>query len=240
MYHSVTFGDKNTYDDWHIVPSTRPLFAPPPVKTNYIDLPGSNGKLDLTDVLNGRPVYENRTGSMEFIVLNGFGEWQNRYSEICNYLHGKKMKAVLEDDPAWYYEGRFTVNEWRSEKDWSRIVIDYDVGPFKKEIINSIEPWKWDPFDLNEGVIREFNGLVVDEVGGGILITIPGSTEMVSPLFTVESSDGKGMDIMYNGIRYHLYDGESKNPNLIISQTTSTMGVIGNGRITIAYRGGSL
>ena len=237
MYHSVTFGDKNTYDDWHIVPSSRPLFAPPPVKTNYIDLPGSNGKLDLTDILNGYPVYENRIGSMEFIVLNGYGEWQNRYSDICNYLHGKKMKAVLEDDPAWYYEGRFAVNEWRSEKDWSRIVIDYDVYPYKKEIIDSIELWRWDPFNLETGVVREFNEITVD---GMVIVDVPGSTEMVAPMITVDSSDGNGMDIIYNGISFHLYDGENKNPSLIISQTASKMIIHGYGKISIIYRGGSL
>lgn len=240
MYHSVTFGDKNTYDDWHLVPSSRPLFAPPPVKTNYVDLPGTNGKLDLTDVLNGRPVYDNRTGSMEFIVLNGYGEWQNRYSEISNYLHGKKMKAVLEDDPAWYYEGRFSVNEWRSEKDWSRIVIDYNVYPYKKEVIDSIEPWKWDPFNFEEGIIREFKDIVVLDVNGGAVLDIPGTSEMIAPLIKIESRDGNGLDIFYGGITYHLYDGDNKNPNLILSSETSKMIIQGNGKITIIYRGGSL
>lgn len=237
MYHSVTFGDKNTYDDWHLVPSSRPVFAPPPVKTNYIDLPGTNGKLDLTDALNGRPVYENRTGSIEFIVLNGYGEWEDRYSEICNYLHGRKMKAILEDDPAWYYEGRFSVNEWRSEKDWSRIVIDYDVYPYKKETVDSTEAWRWDPFNLNTGVIREYKDMPVD---GMLLIEIPGSTDMIAPVISVTTTDGLGMTAIYNGITYHLYDGVNKNPNLIVAEKESTMIIQGHGTITIAYRGGSL
>lgn len=237
MYHSITFGDKNTYEDWHIVPSSRPLFAPPPVKTNYVDVPGANGKLDLTDSLNGHAVYDNRTGSIEFIVLNGYGEWQNRYSEICNYLHGKTMKAILEDDPAWYYEGRFSVNQWASEKDWSRITIDYDVHPYKKEMVDSVEEWKWDPFDLEEGIVREFNGITVE---GGKTIEVTGSYETISPLITVNSTDGNGMDIIYDGITYHLYDGANKNPNMILAKTARPMIIQGNGTVTILYRGGSL
>lgn len=237
MYHSVTFGDKNTYDDWHIVPSSRPLFAPPPVKTNYVDIPGSNGKLDLTDALNGYPVYDNRTGSMEFIVLNGFGQWQERYSAISNYLHGQKMKAYLEDDPGWYYEGRFSVNEWRSDKDWSRIVIDYDVYPYKKEITDSISDWEWDPFNFEEGIIREFKEITVN---GSTTIEVTGSEEFVAPLITVNSTDGNGMDLLYDGITYHVYDGENKNPNLLIKKTSASMLVTGNGTISILYRGGSL
>lgn len=237
MYHSVTFGDKNTYDDWHIVPSSRPLFAPPPVKTNYVDIPGSNGHIDLTDALNGYPVFENRVGSIEFIVLNGYGSWTERYSEISNYLHGQKMKAYLEDDPGWYYEGRFSINEWRSEKDWSRIVIDYDVYPYKKEIVDSVEDWKWDPFNFETGVIREFQDIAIN---GEKTIELTGSTEFVAPLITVHSTDGNGMNLIYGGITYHVYDGENKNPNLLIKQEGGSMQVVGNGTITILYRGGSL
>lgn len=245
MYHSVTFGDKNTYDDWGLVSSTRPIFAPPPVKTNIIDIPGSNGGLDLTDALNGYPVYENRKGSMEFIVLNKGGtpspkvdrRWEELYSEILNYLHGKKMRAILEDDPGWYYEGRFSVNEWTSDKDWSRIVIDYDVYPYKKEIVNSVGPWEWDPFNFEDGVVMEYNGVTVT---GGTTLTIPGSDEIVIPIITVESSDGNGMDILYDGVTVHLYDGTAKNPLLFVRSKTKTMTISGNGSITILYRGGSL
>ena len=160
MYHSVTFGDKNTYDDWHIVPSSRPLFSMPSVKEKYIDLPGSDGSIDLSEAITGYPVYANRTGSMEFIVLNGYGQWYDRYSEIADYLHGKYMLAFLEDDPNWYYIGRFSLNEWRSEKDWSRIVINYNVEPYKWSFVTTNEPWLWDPFNFETGVI--YNGVYIN------------------------------------------------------------------------------
>ena len=87
MYHSITIGDKNTWDDWHLIPTTRPLFNPPTVKTNIIDIPGGDGVLDLTTALAGRPTYNNRTGSWTFIVQNGFKDWTALYSEIMVYLH---------------------------------------------------------------------------------------------------------------------------------------------------------
>lgn len=154
MYHSVTFGEKNTYDDWRLVPSSRPLFNPPAQKVTTIDIPGGDGLLDLSEALTGYPVYQNRTGSMEFIVLNDFRPWEVAYSDIMNYLHGRRMRAILEDDPAYFYEGRFTVNKWASQKDWSRITIDYSVGPYKWAISSSIDPWKWDPFNFQNGLIR--------------------------------------------------------------------------------------
>ena len=131
MYHSVTIGDKNTYDDWFIVPSSRPLFEAPKPKTKLVDVPGANGQWDLSTALTGYPVFEPREGNWEFYVLNDHGEWSDRYSEIMTYLHGKKLDAILEDDPDWHYTGRFAVDQWKSEKDYSKIVISYIVDPYK-------------------------------------------------------------------------------------------------------------
>lgn len=134
MYHSVTFGNKNSWDDWHLVPKSRVIFAPPAVKTKYVDIPGANGSLDMTEALTGSPAYENREGTLEFIVVNGYGSWADRYSEIMTYLHGKRLSAVLEDDPNYYYTGRFAVDSWGSDGSWSVITISYNVSPFKYRI----------------------------------------------------------------------------------------------------------
>lgn len=165
MYHSITFGDKNTWDDWHLVPSSRPLFNPPTVKTKFISIPGANGILDLTESLTKYPVYNNREGSIEFIVMNDYWEWHEAYSTIMNYLHGKTMKAVLEDDEEWYYIGRFSVNSWKSEKDYSRIVIDYSLRPYKYSVTGVLENWLWDPFNFHTGVITSslFANIVVED-----------------------------------------------------------------------------
>lgn len=133
MYHSITIGDKNTYDDWHLVATERPKVAIPAVKRRYIDLPGANGSVDLTTALSGRASLSNREGSFEFYVLNDYAgyNWADIYREIMAYLHGRKFQMTLEDDPNYYYYGRFSVNEWKSQKDWSRIVIDYNLEPDK-------------------------------------------------------------------------------------------------------------
>lgn len=131
MYHSITFGDKNTWDDWHLIPISRPVFAPPPVKTKFVDVPGINGKMDLLALLVGAPTYGNRTGSFEFVVANDYWSWEVAYSTIMNYLHGRTLHAILEDDPGFYYDGGFSVNEWRSNQQLSTITISYNVQPDK-------------------------------------------------------------------------------------------------------------
>lgn len=143
MYHSVIFEDLNgvrinTWDDWHIVPVSRPVISVPAIKTRTVDIPGGMGGIDLTDTLTGFPLYDNRTGDLEFIVVNDYSElvktheeWFAIYSKIMKYLHGKRLKMFLEDDPDYYYAGRFSVNEWKSNSYYSTVVISYDVEPYK-------------------------------------------------------------------------------------------------------------
>ena len=73
MYHSIlidltnsnTFAkDKsiNTFDDWFLIPESRPTIANPSVRTSYIEVPGASGSIDATDWLSGFPLYDDREG----------------------------------------------------------------------------------------------------------------------------------------------------------------------------------
>lgn len=233
MYHSITYGDKNTWDDWHLVPTSRPLFNPPAVKTNYVEIPGSNGILDLTESLTGYPLYNNRYGSHEFIVSNGYLDWATTYSEIMNYLHGKKLKAILEDDSGYYYEGRFSVNSWRSNKSFSTIVIEYNVYPYKKRITSTLDEWLWDPFNFEKDVIQYFKNV---QVNGEKTIEILGSLERSSPVIT-SSSDIK---VEFNGETYQIYSGTRKYLDIVIVNGRNFLKFIGNSIVSIEYIGGEL
>lgn len=198
-YHSITFGNKNTWVDWRMVPTTRPVFAPPAHKTHYIDVPGMNGPgVDLSNTLTKYPTYENRKGSLEFIVFNqnamneGYSDWASTYSRVMNYLHGKKMKAYLMDDPYYYYQGYFTVNEWRSDPNWSLIVIDYDVEPYKysKDTSTDID-WLWDPFYFSDNTCSDtiYSIAALNNMHGGDEI-VKGNFDYVN----VQSNDYTWLD----------------------------------------------
>lgn len=234
MYHSITIGDKNTWDDWHLIPTTRPLFNPPTVKTNLVDIPGGDGALDLTTALSGRPTYNNRTGSWTFIVQNGFKGWTALYSEIMVYLHGQKFKAVLEDDPAYYYEGRFSVNQWKSEKNWSQIVIDYNVQPYKKEINNTGSDWLWDSFNFETGIIRNYKNL---SVLTSLTVIVEGDMMDSIPVIICSAS---GMKVEYEGITYNLSKGANTINDLVLHTGENTLIFTGNGAVTIENTGGRL
>ena len=237
--HSITFGSKNSWTDWHLVPSSRPVFAPPKPKTNYVDIPGMNGSLDLSEAVSGRPVYENRQGSFDFyadVQYKDKGSWIELYSEIMGYLHGQWMEAYLDDEPYYRYVGRFDVDSWTSG-DGNAITINYDVYPYKMEPHWSDEDWLWDPFDFENGVIRNFKSLTVE---GSLTVSIPKTQDWSAPTITVKSNDGSGMDVSYNGKSYHLNDGVNRNPNLMVKNSDATFMFTGNGTISMHMRGGVL
>lgn len=236
MYHSITYGEKNTWDDWHLIPSSRPVFNPPSTKTQYVDLPGGNGQIDLTEALTGYPVYENRTGSHEFYVENGYKEWSDLYSEIMNYLHGKSMEAFLEDDPYYVYVGRFEVNGWKSDKWNSVITIDYNVYPYKKERNSSLDDWLWDPFDFENGVIREYKSL---SVSGSLTLKIPPTVEPISPTIIVSNASGE-FKVAIKGKTYTLQNGTNYLPDVTISTEEINMVFTGTATVSVDLRGGRL
>lgn len=234
MYHSITIGYKNTWDDWHLIPATRPLFNPPTVKENMVNIPGGDGVLDLTASLAGRPTYNNRTGSWTFYVQNGFKDWSVLYSEIMVYLHGQTFKAILEDDPTYFYEGRFSVNQWKSDKDYSQIVINYNVGPYKKEINNTGSDWLWDPFNFETGIIRNYKNL---SVLTSLTVVVEGDMMDSVPVIIASAS---GMQVTYEGKTYSLSKGANTIPQIVLHSGENTLIFAGQGTITIENTGGRL
>ena len=253
MYHSIAIGNKNTYDDWHLIPSSRPVILPPPIKTNYIDIPGRDGKLDYSEALLGRPTYENRTGSLEFIVENGYRDWAGLYTEIMQNLHGKRKNICLEDDPGYYYTGRLAVSDWESASDgtWSTITIDYELEPFKYDIGFAVYNWLWNPFNFDTGIIPASNlsnmtvasGDTLDIIGGDnwdypeiTLTSLSSNPSSLAFTFRGHNQDGSTVtitDTLSKGIAY-------KNRKIRLGPDLNQFTFSGAGQVRFYYRRGIL
>lgn len=227
MYYSITFGDKNTWWDWHIVPTSRPLVNPPEVKTEYVDIPGANGALDYTEAFGVR--YKNREGSWEFMVMNGYQEWHVLYSEIMDYLHGKSMRVQLESEPGYFYKGRFFVDSWKSGDHYSTVTIRYIMDPYRYPSDSTeFEDWKWnDLFDL---II--YYG-TFDVMGTKYRDLINPKSTSITPAIRCSSP----MTVTFNGSTYHLPAGTSKL--ISISPGDNIMVFTGTGRVVVDYSIGS-
>lgn len=253
QYHSITFGDKNTWDDWHLVPSSRPVFNPPAVKTQTLEIPGADGSLDITEAFRGYPLFQNRTGSIEFYVLRGdHYKWYDVYSTVMNYLHGRRMKAILDDDIEYYYEGRFSVNQWSSDPDYSKITIDYDVEPYKYDVNSSIGDWFWDSFNFETDYIQQsvFKNISIPTNSSYTILNLGEfyfDTAPICPIFHVSSNSGSGMDFRFrNGtsdtvIENHLHDGSNQLYDVIIyGGEGASFQFKGKGIVSIEFRNGRL
>ena len=161
--------ERNTWTDWFLIPTSRPAVKTPTVKTSSIEIPGANGLLDTTEALTGYPLYGNSAGSFEFIVdiLRANKSWIEIYDELKTYFHGRELNMVLTDEPEYYYQGRFKVNQWKSDKEKNLVTIDYDIKPYRRSIVSTIDDWLWDPFNFNTGIVydRAFKGIVVETEG---------------------------------------------------------------------------
>ena len=231
MYHSLIISGKNTFTEWGMVPISRPVVAPPEVKTTYVDLPASDGVLDYTSLMLGRTPYGQRTGSWEFALKPG-KNWSAVYTSLLNFLHGAVHRVILEDDPLFFYSGRLSVNEWKSDPAYSTITIDYNLDPFRQSISASDDAdWLWN--DVFEKNIR-YGSFEVDGekyrnlINDGLLPT--------TPVITCSAA----MTVTYEGADYRLVAGRNRNANLSLRQGDNIMVFKGKGTVSFHYREESL
>ena len=219
------------------------------MKTVYIDIPGADGQIDLTESLSGYPTYQNREGSLEFIVANGYREsWAQGFSQFANWLHGKQLRVVLDDDPEYFYEGRFKLNEWKSNNDgtWSNITIDYNLKPYKYSVYLSTDKWLWDPFSFRTGVA--YNGSDIP-INGETTFTVNNDSMHVLPTFVIKNTKDDSWTVELNGNTVDIpLESDAtktvkyKSPVLELKSGVNTVKVTAktNGVIDVLFRGGSL
>lgn len=235
MYHSVRFSKngtvKNSWSDWYLVPTSRPVINPPEPKFNTVDIPGANGSIDLTEVVSGDVVYQNRTGSFEFIVMNtGTGhmekpmEWFDLYSDIMDYLHGQIVQVSLEDEipagetvPTYYYEGRCEVTGWTSDENYSTIEIDYDLFPYKYATKATTD-------------VVSVSSVIAER-------TYTTGRMPIIPKFTASNSDSQ---ILWKGKWLDLSKGENAFANVQFTEGRNAVSFKGTGTVTVTYREGRL
>ena len=225
----VTFGDKHSFDDFGIYLTSKTINPPEP-QTNTISVPLRDGSIDLTESLTNDVKYNDRKINMTFSVIHPMEQWSDKVSEIENYLHGKRMKVVFDDDQNFYYMGRLKVNEWSSQKSIGKLVIECIADPYKYDIQGD---WLWDPFDFENDCISESENIIVS---GSTSVVIVGKRKKAYPTITASSA----MSVSYNGTTYNLTEGINKLYEMILDEGENTLTFNGSGSVLIEYTGGSL
>lgn len=169
--------ERRTFEDWHLVPSSASAIAMPELKEFYLEVEGMDGNgIDLTDALSGRPLFKSREGALKF-YRQAYDNWNVGIPDIGNWLHGQKIKMILDDDPLWYYEGRIQLSSIESNEYYATIEMKYVLEPYKKRVYASydydydvlteavyggvhIYPIVWDLIDFDEEFSSSYSHII--------------------------------------------------------------------------------
>lgn len=129
----ITFNGIHSYYDLNLILSKVEI-PPARPKTTYVDIPGGNGSVDLTEA-HGEVKYSDRECKFTF-TMNPNGSlseaaFEAKKTEVSNALNGLKFRITLDKDDEFYYFGRCEVSEYLSNKKLRQIVVTSKVYPYK-------------------------------------------------------------------------------------------------------------
>lgn len=247
---------RNTWDDWHIVATERPSFDCPARQIKYVDVPGMSGSLDFSDSLAGYPTYEDREGTFKFYADNDAWKpghyWMDLNEEIAAFLDLHELKAVLQDDDQYFYQGKFQLSDYKAGSKFSEFTIKYRVNPYKWSIRSSTDDWLWDPFRFDFDCIQKklYKDISIESDNDFTEIPITfrdtKSSAPLSPEFNVTSESGNGMTYQFSNplmginIEGTLSDGTQFIPSLIIVGNDCSLKIKGKGQLSVIFRSGKL
>lgn len=139
---------KNTWDDFHLVPTSRPYIANPDPKYQIVQLPNMNDRIDITNRLPEGILYGMRTGEWEFLIDHDkWTSWSDCYRALVQYFHGFRFAVNLTDrgsaDNQKAYVGRITIRSYAPGNDYSKIIIQYQL---EKDLSNDYTVPEWSPY----------------------------------------------------------------------------------------------
>lgn len=212
----ISFGKVHSYYDLNLVLSK--VNIPPALpKTNYVDLPGGNGSLDLTEA-HGEVKFEDRDCEFTFSVHpSETMTFEEKKTEVSNALNGRQCDITLDKDEDFYYSGRCTVNEYLQDKRLLQIVVTAKVKPYKMKQTETVVS-----FDLSaepkEVILMNRRKSVVPEI----------------------TCTHDNTVVVFGGVTYSLAAGTYKVLDIFLKEGSNELKVSGEGTIEFRYREGEL
>lgn len=207
---------RHTADDWGLVMTSK-VIGTPAVKEKIVDLADRDGVLDFTDALLGVPAYNTRELSFNFEYLDSPSEWTSLFTEIRNFLHGRRLKIFEPDDLEYYYLGRVSVSD--------------ASGGLVKAFSVTVKADTWKYKASGETVITSL--VEADET-----IVLPNDWRPVSPIITTTGA----VTLSFNGVNYSIAGaGTFQFPKIRLAYGANRIAIVsGSGEITFKYQEGAM
>lgn len=159
----IYFDSIHSYENLNLVLSGISI-PPAAVKTTFVDIPGADGSIDLTEAL-GEVRYKDRECAFTFTVFP-YEDFEEKKKQISNLLNGKRCKIKLDKDPGYYWIGRCSVKDYASNKNLHQITVGAKVLPYKWKANKTVITAHFCSKNLFDGTMR-----TVAFTTGGRIIT---------------------------------------------------------------------
>lgn len=210
--NGIKFDDVHSYDDMNLILSNVNI-PPATVKTVYVDIPGGDGSLDLTEAL-GEAKYNDRECSFTFTVFP-HENFEEKKKYVSNLLNGKRCRITLDKDPGYYWDGRCSIDEYASEKNLHQIVVGAIVAPYK---------------------LKTNLTTVVVPSGENVSGTLTNGRKRAVPTITTT----QGARIIFNGATYNVGVGTHKILNIELKSGENYVTVSSAASVSFIYQEGDL
>ena len=216
IFTGAMIGDEHTLHDWGAVITNSDVVSMPKPNTVLLEIPGRNGRLDLSEVLTGDISYGNREIKLKLAASTNREKWQETCLHIFNKYHGRAVSIVFDEDPGHYYTGRASVSDPQRLASAGQLTITVDAEPYRYET------------EEYEITLSSSTTAVSGNVENGRM--------PVSPAVTVPS----GCQLYHDGKIYELKKGTQDVPGLVLHPFENEVSVTGAKSITFKFRRGYL
>lgn len=214
MERFFVLDDCNTWYNWGLIVTAKDI-TPPEPKTNYVELDGMNGSLDLSESLTGEVVFKDRTLTASFWTDKGNRkDRESLLRYIQSRLHGKKVRIIEPDNPDHYFIGRVKVKSPTNTLPYMTFSIEA-----------TCEPWRY----ANQETERY---VTVNGTTPVAVVINNSGVKTLLPIVTVTGS----VKIEYNGAVINLSDGSYRITDIKLRQGVNVINVSGRGSVTFSYR----
>ena len=229
----------HTYDDWGLYITNTDCIGEPELYTKYLEIPGRNGLLDLSETVTKRQTYKKRPIKIDLAGHRPKINWDGIISTFRNEINGRVCRVIFDNDSGYYWRGRVSIKDFESVLNLGKFTIDIpEADPYKYSVESSAEPWLWDPFNFETGIITYIGAI---QVSGSRTITIPHGYMPTCPEFVVSNKTSGTFKVAYGGTNYDLSVGSNKIPAIMVGgEDDETLTFTGTARVEIVYRSGSL
>ena len=215
----IFFGDIHSFYDLNLILSAVEI-APASPKTTYVDIPGADGALDLTEV-HGEVKYSDRTHKFT-LTMNPADDlseaaWEAKKTEVSNALNGRACRITLDKDPDFFWLGRCAISSYKTNRRLRQFVVSARVRPYKyKQTETAVT------FDLTEAEQT---------------VSLQNSRRSVCPVITCTDDNTV---IVFNGNTFEFNAGQHQNLNIRFTEGINQVTISGTGQVTFTYQEGDL